>query len=166
MNILRLRLRPGVLQGRASRRIVVGIVARATNGDGSDQTTTNGAVQRSPSWRRWPAVITGQAAALTGGARLERRRGNGRCGQRRNGYQPGLHSGVIMWWKVKRWRRLADQKWEVRVPIASLNRRQGGNQSRCSRFYGMSDGHQAPRSGLERSHHRSEMFPRASSLDK
>ena len=148
LDILRLGLGPGVLQSRASSSIIVGIVARAANGDSGNQTTTNGLVQRSPSGRSWPAVITRHAAARRAAA-FTRWRGNGRGGQSRNGYQPGLHSGVEEWWKVKDWSWLADQKWEEYLPIASLNPRQGGKRSRCSRFYGMLDGHQAPRPGLE-----------------
>jgi hypothetical protein len=125
LDILRLRLRPGVLQSRASSSIVVGIVADAANGDGSHQTTTNSAVQRRPGMCSRPAAISRQAAALalgraTGGGH----RGDGRGGQSRNGYQPGLHGGVEV--ESKRLEMACTTKGEVRLPIASLNRSSGG----------------------------------------
>ena len=108
-HILRLGVSPVVLQSLASSGIVGGIVARAADGDGLDETSTELGVEVGPGRGCRPAEVARKTAAAgcVSGRRMVRwmvrwrRRCHGRRDQGRKGNHRSLHDGRVRW----RWGR-------------------------------------------------------------
>jgi hypothetical protein len=92
LNILRLRLIPLGLEGSTGCGIIVRSMAGCTDGYGRNQTTTNGAVQRSPGGRGRPAAVGGQAVAVCIASAVANP-SNRRDSESNRGQCPGLHGG-------------------------------------------------------------------------